>query len=330
MEKVSIIIPVYNGEKYIEECVTSILRQSYYDIELLVIDDGSTDKTVECLEKYRQKDSRIKIVQTPKSGPELARAKGLSLVESSEWVMFVDADDYLIKEDLIQKLVEIGTKKQADVICFDYVQGENRGFDIKKSKLLNNEDALGDMLCKEEIDGNMWCKLYRTQIVKSENVIFADRRNCDFLIVGKIFENAKRICVEPICGYYYRYVENSSSKNVRFHPREEEYEKGAREYYEYIKVHHPSLAKKAEYNWLKDMLYVCLKYEEDAAISRKDKRFKNYKRQFRAYRKQFMANGLLTQRDKILYWLCYADLFRLLYCTKYMRAIMNRFSKQRF
>ncbi len=313
-ETVSVVVPVYNGEKYLAECVESILSQSYQDLELIVVDDGSTDKTLTILEEYRRKDSRLQILRVSNGGPELARVRGLSLVRNDGWLMFVDADDYLIGKDILQRLTTVGNQNHADVVCFDYFYRNQKGFHIEKACILECTEALGNMLHRTLLDGNMWCKLYRTKIVKEQKgEILSNKHFCDFVSTGHILEHSKRIWVEPICGYYYRDVVKSLSRNNQCHPREEEYEEGARSYYQYITRRYPSIKAYAEYNWLMALIYVCIKFEKDINVRRSDIRFSNYKKHFRNCCKELVHNRLIPMREKVQYFLCYFDLFRTAY-----------------
>lgn len=96
MKLVSIIIPVYNSEKYIDRCINSIVNQTYKDIEIILIDDGSSDRSIDIINNYVNKDNRIKVYTQKNAGPSSARNYGLD-VSTGDYVMFVDADDYIDK-----------------------------------------------------------------------------------------------------------------------------------------------------------------------------------------------------------------------------------------
>ena len=100
MEKISVIIPVYNGEKYIERCVLSVVNQTYKNIEIMVIDDGSSDRTAEIIDDMRYEDKRIKVVKKKNEGVSSARNCGIEK-STGDYIMFVDADDYIEKDYLM-------------------------------------------------------------------------------------------------------------------------------------------------------------------------------------------------------------------------------------
>ena len=119
MNKVSVIIPVYNVQDYLAECLESILNQTYTYFEILCIDDCSTDGSSAILREYARKDSRIKVWTNEKnSGQAYARNVGLSNAVG-EYVLFVDADD-MICQDLLEKCMEVSCN--SDMVCFDYKQ----------------------------------------------------------------------------------------------------------------------------------------------------------------------------------------------------------------
>lgn len=116
MKKVSIIIPVYNCEKYVEKCIRSVIEQTYQNLEIIVIDDGSVDGSTDILDKLAVEDNRIILIHQRNSGVAAARNKGLNLA-TGEYLTFVDGDDY-VSRDYIKQLYELAENKDLDmVIC---------------------------------------------------------------------------------------------------------------------------------------------------------------------------------------------------------------------
>lgn len=112
--KISVIIPVYNVEKYLKECLNSVINQPFNDIEIICINDGSTDSSLEILNKYAQKDNRIKVISQKNSGLACSRNTGL-VQAKGEYVFFLDSDDYL-KPDILGKLYDAAQKFNADIL----------------------------------------------------------------------------------------------------------------------------------------------------------------------------------------------------------------------
>lgn len=109
MPEVSIIIPVYNNEQYIEKCIQSVLNQTFENFEVIVINDGSTDKSGEILEKLNREDSRIILIEQKNQGVAVARNRGMNKA-TGKYITFVDGDDYL-KNNYIEKMYNLAEKK---------------------------------------------------------------------------------------------------------------------------------------------------------------------------------------------------------------------------
>jgi len=118
MNKVSVIIPAYNVEEYIEETLQSFLNQTLKDIEIIIVDDGSTDSTCKILEKYRRMDDRISILHQENKGAGIARNFGMANA-TGEYLYFFDGDDYCIPA-FLQSVVTKADETQADIVVFDY------------------------------------------------------------------------------------------------------------------------------------------------------------------------------------------------------------------
>ncbi len=114
---ISIIMPVYNVERYLEDSIESIIKQTYHNIEVICINDGSTDSSLEILESYAKHDSRIRIISQENHGASSARNAGLK-VATGEYVYFFDSDDTL-KEDTLKLIIDEFNRYQSDIVLFD-------------------------------------------------------------------------------------------------------------------------------------------------------------------------------------------------------------------
>lgn len=117
-EKVSVIIPVYNDEKYLKQCVESILTQTYTNLEIILVDDGSTDHTPEICEEYREKYDQIRVLHKKNGGVGSSRNAGLALA-TGEYVLFVDNDDWLEKHH-IEELYKLAKENNADIAAGNF------------------------------------------------------------------------------------------------------------------------------------------------------------------------------------------------------------------
>ena len=128
---VSVIMPVYNCEKYLKESIESVISQSYQNWELIIVDDGSKDKSVSIIKSYMEKDKRIQLYknESGEHGPGIARNYGMEKIRG-KYTYFIDADDW-IEKDLLQDTVTLAEKKHADIVPFGFIIEDN-GKKIKK------------------------------------------------------------------------------------------------------------------------------------------------------------------------------------------------------
>lgn len=145
-DKVSIIIPVYNAGNYLEECLKSILKQTYKNIEIILIDDGSTDSSGKICDVYSKKDCRIKVIHSINRGVSSSRNTGIKLAQG-KYIVFIDSDDY-INEDMIEDMIE-GMKKSDLAICgYNRIESQNK---IKKVGISINKHIIN----MEELENYM-------------------------------------------------------------------------------------------------------------------------------------------------------------------------------
>ncbi len=123
---ISIIVPVYNTEKYLPKCIESILAQTYTDYELILVDDGSSDRCPGICDEYADKNSRIRVIHKENGGQSSARNSGLSIAKG-KFVMFMDSDDYYAQDHALQKLVQQQSEQDADLVCFSYSKEDANG-----------------------------------------------------------------------------------------------------------------------------------------------------------------------------------------------------------
>lgn len=175
MKKVSIIIPVYNGEKYIKRCLNSIVNQTYKNIEILIINDGSTDKTVEKLEEIN--DERIKIFNRENKGVSKARNFGIDVC-TGEYLLFCDADDWL-ETNLIESMMKLIVKADYDLIRFNYYVNKteksnySKGMDIEieSDNKLNLNNIINGMI-KAKIPSYIWTLFIKKDFIINNKLRF--------------------------------------------------------------------------------------------------------------------------------------------------------------
>lgn len=202
---VSIIVPVYNIEDYIDACVLSVTRQSYTDIEIILIDDGSTDSSSEKCDKWGQLDKRIHVIHKTNGGLSDARNKGIEYARG-EYILFVDGDDY-IHCSMIELLVTASEQYDADITCCDFqavignVQYE-KDFPINtdyRIHVYNNDQA---MCCLDDVLVISCCKLFKKKIF-SELRFPRGKLHEDEFMIHHFLYSAKKVVTLDIPLYYY-------------------------------------------------------------------------------------------------------------------------------
>lgn len=214
MSKVSVIMPAYNAEKFIEGSVKSVLSQSHADLELIVIDDGSCDSTAEILRRMAAEDARLRPVSVQNGGPAMARNRALELVcPDAEYVMFIDADDALSPD-----AVEYALKgaSGADLVILGYaiesVDGSRREYSEPEQSI--DRSQLGQSLSrlyKANLLNQVWGKLYSAALLRDNAIRFPDYRwGEDRFFVFSCLEKAACVTVLPECKYRYIMHEGES------------------------------------------------------------------------------------------------------------------------
>ena len=221
--KISVVIPVYNVERYLKKCIESIVEQTYSNLEIILVDDGSPDNCGILCDQYAKQDSRIKVIHKENGGLMAAWMDGINVAEA-EIVVFVDSDDW-IELDMIEKMYQMIEKHDADLVCcnrileFDKKQklrqeivpsGVYDEYAIKEKIypiLLNNNTFLG-----RGISSNRWAKMIKTNLVK-DNMKYCDTNifyGEDLNIIFPVLMDCKKIVVMEE-SYYYHYRQNAAS-----------------------------------------------------------------------------------------------------------------------
>lgn len=218
---VSIVIPVYNAEKYLKECLESVCSQTLRDIEIICVNDGSTDSSGTILSTFASRDERIRVITQPNGGELAARSSGIKAA-GGEWIGFVDSDD-IISPDMYERLLANGEKHGADIshcgLTFFYEDGhEVLHYGTGLVKLQDRQTGLLDLLEGSQIEPSMCCKLYRRELFKDFNIASRMQNNGDLYSNFILFQRAERSIYEDFCGYHYRRNPDSVSGNINALP----------------------------------------------------------------------------------------------------------------
>lgn len=202
--KVSVIIPVYNAQRYLQECLNSILNQTLQDIEVLCVDDGSTDDSPAILTEFAQKDARIRVIHQENRGAGAARNNGLQYA-SGEYLSIIDCDDFF-EPAMLEKSYQAARENNVDMIVFgcDFFHNENQQYSpctySINTSLLPSKNVFSAFDVKQDVFklfvGWSWDKLFRTDFVRQNNLSFQQQRTTnDLLFVFSGLLRASRITV---------------------------------------------------------------------------------------------------------------------------------------
>ena len=226
MPKISVVVPVYNVEKYIKESIESLLKQSFSDFELILVDDGSTDKSASICDFYASKDSRIKVFHKQNGGVSSARNLGIEK-SVGEWIAFVDSDDY-VDAKYLENLYK--SAYSCDLIsCGFFVTnefGEKMNSNVNPSGFFYQKD-IADVVNNDWIVTSPWAHLIKASLIKNNSIKFYENRSMgeDTIFVLSCLDKADCIRNIPELLYYYRTTPNSL-----LHPDERKYGKYIEDY----------------------------------------------------------------------------------------------------
>lgn len=217
MQIISIIVPIYNVEKYLPQCLDSIINQTYKNLEIILIDDGSTDNSGKICDKYKLLDNRIIVIHKSNGGLSDARNTGIKIA-TGDYISFVDSDDFIDKNMYTILFQKINTTN-ADIIWYNHYNYQSSN-EISKSSIFvqekqyllpkDNYKFQYDLLNKYHLIGYCWNKLYKKSIFDS--ILFPYNRKCEDLI--SLLNKANNIICIPNTLYYYRNTPNSLSKDT--------------------------------------------------------------------------------------------------------------------
>ncbi len=198
---ISVIIPVFNVERYLEECINSIIHQTYKNMEIILIDDGSTDRSGSICDDYAKKDNRIKVVHQENCGLSRARNVGLEIAKG-DYIGFVDSDDY-INNDMYEFLLQLAIKTNADIaICGTYYKHFIHKCQAEEM-VYSSEEAIKIMLSESKFNTSAWDKLYKVELFN--NIRYPDGKIYEDLdTTYRLFHIANKIVYNSTPKYYYR------------------------------------------------------------------------------------------------------------------------------
>lgn len=218
-ERISVVIPVYNAASRLSVCLDSLLSQTYPHLEIILVDDGSTDDSLSLCRAYAQKDHRICVIHQENQGVSAARNVGIRQA-TGKYLAFIDADDY-VKPDYFQRLAQAAVEHGADIVCCDYIEileGDARpeyAPKVEKTRLITDHREIFASIgaSRESYWSCVWGKLIRTELAKSAAFSLDLKYGEDQVYMYDLLVKKPVIYLDTYQGYYY--IRNESSATVR-------------------------------------------------------------------------------------------------------------------
>lgn len=302
-ELISVIIPVYNVEKYIDRCVESVINQTYKNLEIILVDDGSLDKSLDLCFKWRKTDKRIKVLSKENGGAATARNAGMSSARG-DYIMFVDSDDY-VSEIICESLYGKLKQQQADIaICrMEKIEGNRRYptrlWNYSEDMIVMDEQTALREYFMEKIDCGPCHKLFARNVINQihfpEGVI-----NEDFVFVYRALANAKKIVFFDDILYYYCFRHNSVTSSDFSKKQFDRYYNCVGVYKE-VQQKIPNLKKEARFYMWRQSIYLLKEMMEANCCNKYRKEFQMIRKSLRNDLYYILKSEFLTSKEKVSY-----------------------------
>lgn len=221
MIKISIIIPVYNAEQYLEQCLESVINQSLKEIEIICVNDGSIDNSLRILEEYSRKDNRIIIINQENGGASKARNSALQIAKG-EYCLNIDSDDW-INEEYFKSLYDKAKSKNLDILISDinFIELNNKSIYQKDLKILDTDLISGkkyiQIFLRENFYGYTWNKLIKRELYTKNNIKYNEKIFMfeDVELILKVAYFSERVGKINLAFYNYRQGENNNTRKIK-------------------------------------------------------------------------------------------------------------------
>ena len=296
-ELVTIVVPVYKVEKYIDKCINSILNQTYKNLEIILVDDGSPDDCGKICDRYAKLDTRINVIHKENGGLSDARNAGIDAA-NGKFISFIDSDDY-IEPEYIEILYRAIKKDETDIAISSHKVIYESGAILEKAtgeeNILTPKETLKRILYDEGIDLSAWAKLYKLELFK-EVKFLKGRLFEDAATTYKLIDKSKKISIISVSTYNY-IMRSSSITNNEFSVGKMDLITSTEEMCNYVKNKYPDLKKACE----RRLMYAYLSTLSQLAMSKvkfveEEKKLMRY---VKDNRKNVLKDKNVPKRDKV-------------------------------
>lgn len=314
---ISVIVPVYNVAAYLPRCVDSILAQSYANLQIILVDDGSSDDSGKICEEYAKKDTRIQVIHQKNGGLSSARNAGLD-ASKGQYIGFVDSDDW-IEPEMYAKMLALMECNAAQLVCagrYD-VDGDTGkktiGLCPKRQACITGEELAGRIFLWDYCDSSACDKLYRRELF--DGIRYPEGRTCeDVPVTYRLALKAERVvlCDKPFYNYYHR--SGSISKGAGISEKTFHYSQHTAGILEDIRQHHPNIAPQAEFLRVHSLYHLLLRLDHAPAEIRKNyhKEYRNARRALSKHWRFILTCPWLTKQQRVTDLLLIVNLYHVL------------------
>lgn len=296
-KKISVVVPVYNVELYLEKCVNSIINQKYRNLEIILVDDGSPDNSGKICDSFLEKDNRIKVIHKSNGGLSDARNAGIDIA-TGDFITFVDSDDW-IEQDIYYNAMKKNKKNDSDIIVFgiqrDYDDGKKVISKLEKEEILTNVEGLIYLNSFKNIDLSSCNKIYKKELF--DNIRFPINKKCeDYYIMFKLFDISQKILLISDVGYHYFQRTGSIANNAVVNL---DYIYASEKQLKYFEKKYPELLYIAETDYAFANMAL-FNFSISNNLKNKEQR-KLFKINSKKYKKSLIKNQYIKKSKKIRY-----------------------------
>lgn len=316
---ISVIIPVYNVEEYLARCVDSILSQTHPSLEVILVNDGSTDDSGSICDTYAQKDSRVRVIHKENGGLSSARNAGMDAA-TGEYITFVDSDDW-IEADGYEHLLDVMERYQVKLVCggnydVDGGTGEKTlGLCPKKEEVITAEEFVGRMFLWDGFDSSACDKLYHRSLL--ETFRYPEGKVCeDVAVTYKIVLQTDRAALSdrPFYFYYHRPGSITISTAEEITGKTFHFSQHTEVIYPYIRENHPAIEPQARYLRVRSLSHILLLLEqaEEDVRTKFAEEYRHARNELRKHTGFILKCPRLGKKEKITDILLNLNLYRTL------------------
>lgn len=314
-KKISVIIPVYNVERYLQRCVDSVLHQTYRNLEVILVDDGSTDASGALCDTLKACDSRIVVVHKENGGLSSARNAGIGIA-GGEYLSFIDSDDW-IEPDALRQMLEECEKEGVPLVCagrydVDSATGDRKiGLCPEKSAVIPAQEMIRRIITWEGCDSSACDKLFAAELFR--DIRFPEGKvSEDVAVMYRIVDQAEKIALMPVPVYNYFHRASSLSTTVSLNDRTFHFLEHTEHIGQYIAEHHPAILDSARYFRIRALINVLVIGEMAPKADRKryTDDLRRCRRELRSYLRTIMAESRMSKKDRLICVLLCFNLFK--------------------